>query len=279
MLLALVLSLASQTHLNVGEIIDTWQVPLWGDFTPGDADVVPLHSRIDLWSIACEESDGAYACFPARLRLPDSAPSMSGVFVSGRAELRRLHQCFDVTLRKAPDDVVVAARAQDLEPVRPLLAARAARAQARPTLLLVAWSSMDSYPRTFDYFFHRARDQGWSAIALPPPEPIDEMTIGIVAAPGAHGVVNALRAENYRLALQRAKSALANARKDVDDKTRAALRANLAAAALFAGSKRSVPAVDDFPDAEVDGGLAEMVALARRWAKGEVLLGPDPCVR
>jgi hypothetical protein len=89
-------------------------------------------------------------------------------------------------------------------------------------------------------------------------------------------VVQAIRAGKYRTALTRAKAAL-SLEKRFDDDTRSALRANVASAAILAGSKRDIIADDGFNDLAVDSGNGSVVALARRWANGEVWLGPDPC--
>lgn len=269
---------------------------MWGDFSAlpgGDSGyrVVEPGSRIDLWSIACDlppdpdasdpdasGPDGAtdvpYQCFPARLRLPDSAPSSRGDYASAKEEFARVHRCFDVRLRKAPSSVVAAAVTGDMEPATHIVAQ-----QPTPTLLVVAWLSHVGFTRQFDVFLNTSADNNineWRPLAIPPQHPIDQVTIGIVKAPGARDIVDAIRAGKYRTALTRAKAVFA-LEKRFDDDTKSAMRANVASAAILAGSKRDVVAEDGFNDLALDSGNGAVVELARRWARGEVWLGPDPC--
>jgi hypothetical protein len=281
MLLALAFVVAAQPG-----VIDSWNVPVWGSFSSDDAGYrfVAPGSRIDLWSIACdptavnhETGEGSYECFPARLRLPEYAPSTSGEYASAREELARIRRCFDVRLQKAPPSVVAAAVTRDMSPATHIV-----QQQSTPTLVVVAWAYFEEggYMRQFDVFSNMVSGNNeWRPIAIPAPYPVDQITVAIVEAPGAHDVVAAIRAKKYRTALTRAKAALRSARADIDDDTKGALRANVASAAILAGSKRDVVADDGFNDIGVDSANGTAVDLARRWAKGEVWLGPDPCAR
>jgi hypothetical protein len=225
-------------------IVRTYSLPTYSS-EPASSDEAPQQvlqkgAVLVLWSLACEPSTAGTsfdnpstsACVPAKLNLPEEAMSPTGG--SARAFMTALTKCMNVTVKKAPDDVVAAADRFDDAFINQKLAA-----EKTPTMTLVARVTYEE-GRNFEV----SMNTGGFTVPLP----VDQgaLTLNLVAGPKARAIDRALQAGDAKKALAIAKAAVKSARK-LDDKIRAL--GNLALAAAFAEDKSAMPvAPEETPD-------------------------------
>ena len=249
-------------------LLRTFDVAAWS--TPAvDAEAPRLTRGAVVWSIACEASGsiaadgspGPQKCFAARLRLPRTVQSPLGDGSSANDFFRALETCLQTKASKAPDAVVAAVARYDDEAVNNALAGKNA---------LVVVGRLDE-----SFQLGVTLNSGDKELALP--ETGGSAPLYLVDAPRAWPVAEALAHHRFKRALALAKQGVLRAR-DPEMKLRAA--GNLALVAILAHDKSAVPG-DDIVNLEAttDASAYAManVATAASWARGEIVLGDNPC--